>query len=116
MDPYPNSSVNYQAHPFNDFHSVEVAMEKLPLTYQFKLWRSDHNSLFLLIKENSKILSQLKAGNILPLKYYSSNALSHSEVKRTQIEKIIDEKQGRFKGHHRVELTIITNDADFSAN
>ena len=109
MDQYSNASTSSPSDPLTDFHSVEVAMEKMRLSYQFKIWHSDHNSMFLLVKENSKILSQLKVGNVLPLKYYASNALARCEVKETQIQNIVNEKQGKFKGHHRVELTILSN-------
>ena len=109
MDQYSNTSTSPRTDPLTDFHSVEVAMEKMRLSYQFKIWHTDHNSIFLLVKENSKILSQLKVGNILPLKYYASNAMAHCEVKDTQIENIVNEKQGKFKGHHRVELIILSN-------
>lgn len=115
MDHCQNHTTSPQFDQFPDYHSVEVPMDELRLAYQFKLWRSDHNSMFLLVKENSDFLQQLKVGNILPMKYYGSNALAQSEVKRTQIQKIINEKHGRFRGHHRVELTIIDNNNEISA-
>ena len=115
MDPDQSTWGNHSSSLLNDYHSVEVALEKVQLSYQFKLRRSKHNSLFFIIKDNSKILLQLKAGNILPLKYYGSNALEHCEVKPTQIDRITDEKQGRFEGHHRVDLTIIANKAEILA-
>ena len=109
MDHCQNATASPQFDQFPDYHSVEVPMDELPLAYQFKLWRSNHNSMFLLVKENSDILQQLKVGNILAMKYYGSNALARSEIKKTQINNIINEQQGRFRGHHRVELTIIDN-------
>lgn len=109
MDHCQNSTISPEFNQFSDYHSVEVPMDELPLAYQFKLWRSDHNSLFLLVKENSDILQQLKVGHILPMKYYGSSALARTEIKNTQINNIINEQQGRFRGHHRIELTIIDN-------
>lgn len=109
MDHCQNSTASHQIDQFPDYHSVEVPMAELPMAYQFKLWRSDHNSMFLLVKEDSGILQQLKVGNVLPMKYYSSNALARTEIKKTQIGSIINEEQGRFRGHHRIELTIIDN-------
>ena len=109
MDHRQNATASSQFGQSPDYHSVEVPMEEMPLAYQFKLWRNDHNSLFLLVKENSDILRQLKVGHVLPMKYYGSNALAQSEIKNTQINNIVNEQQGRFRGHHRVELTIIDN-------
>ena len=114
MTPVKNPTVEPLPHGTAppDYHSVEVSLDTLQLAYQFKLWRSDHNCLFFIIKENSAILPQLKIGHIIPMKYYGSNALQHSEVRKTQIHNIINEKNGRFKGHHRVELAILGCEAD----
>lgn len=109
MDHYQNVTASPQFDQVPDYHSVEVPMNELQMAYQFKLWRSDHNCMFLLVKDNSDILRQLKVGHILPMKYYGGNALAQTEIKRTQIQNIINEQQGRFRGHHRVELTIIDN-------
>lgn len=94
--------------PFHSrYHSVEFVLDSPHPIYQFKLWRTSGNGVFLLIKDNSALLPQLKVGSILPMKYMSGNAVADSEVHDTQIKRIVNEHQGRFQGHHRVELTLV---------
>lgn len=93
------------------YYSVEFTMNAQHPVYQFKLWHSDHNILFLLVKENSKLLPQIKVGHILPMKYYKDDSHHPTEVRKTQIREIVNETHGRFKGHYRIELEIIENRA-----
>ena len=93
--------------PPEHFHSVEFVIQSPHPIYQFKLWRSECNQVFLLIKDNSKLLRHLKVGNILPMKYHCGESAFQTEVCDTQIENIVNEEQGRFRGHHRVELAIV---------
>jgi hypothetical protein len=90
-----------------NFYSVEFAMDSLHPVYQFKLWHSDRDALFLLIKDNSKLLSQLKVGTVMPMKYYSNDSHQPTQVRKTQIRQIVSETQGRFQGHYRIELEIL---------
>ena len=89
------------------FHSVEFVVQSPHPIYQFKLWRSECNQVFLLIKDNSTLLRHLKVGNILPMTYHCCEAAMQTEVCNTQIENIVNEQEGRFRGHHRVELAIV---------
>lgn len=93
--------------PPEHFHSVEFVIQSPHPIYQFKLWRSECNQFFLLVKDSSTVLAQLKVGNILPMKYHCGETAMQTEVRDTQIESIINEEEGRFRGHHRVELAIV---------
>ncbi|MDA8138261.1 MAG: hypothetical protein M0036_06340 [Desulfobacteraceae bacterium] len=77
--------------------------------YQFKLWRSQGNCVFLLVKDNSELLPQLKVGCIMPMTYMSDSSSIKTAVHNTRISRIVDERQGRFQGHHRVELAIVAS-------
>jgi hypothetical protein len=90
-----------------NFYSVEFAMDSPHPVYQFKLWHSDRDALFLLIKDNSELLSQLKVGTVMPMKYYSDDLHQRTQVRKTQIRQIVSETQGRFQGHYRIELEIL---------
>ena len=104
----PPTSENTQATPLlSEFYSVEFPLGDVQPLYQFKLWRSDRNSFFLLAKETSNLVSRLKVGRIVPMKYYSENAMLTTEVHNTQITEIVKETQGRFSGHYRIELDIV---------
>lgn len=96
----------------SNFYSVEFAMDSPHPVYQFKLWHSDRNNTFLLVKDNSKVLSQLRVGHVLPMKYYSDDTHHPTQVRETQIREIVNETQGRFKGHYRIELEILEPESE----
>lgn len=109
MMPHREQSLN---RPIQDplhakFHCVEFALNRPHPIYQFKLWRTAGNNVFLLIKDSSEILPQLKVGSVVPMKYMTGNAIANNEVHDTQIKRIVNEQQGRFQGHCRVELAIL---------
>jgi hypothetical protein len=97
-----------------DYYSVEFPLGEVQPLYQFKLWRSDQNSFFLLAKDSSDLVARLKVGRIVPMKYYSENAMQTAEVHNTQITEIVKETQGRFSGHYRIELNIVPDGYDKS--
>jgi hypothetical protein len=96
----------------SNFYSVEFAMDSPHPVYQFKLWHSDRNNTFLLVKDNSEVLSQLRVGHVLPMKYYSDDTHHPTQVRETQIREIVNETQGRFKGHYRIELEILESESE----
>ncbi len=97
--------------PPPNYYSVEFALDTSYPVYQFKLWHPDRESMFLLAKRNSAVLPELKEGRILPMKYYRDDADQRMEVHNTRIDRMVDETQGRFKGHCRVELAIVPGEA-----
>lgn len=90
-----------------NFYCVEFAMDSPHPVYQFKLWHSDCDDLFLLVKDTSELLPQLKVGTVMPMTYYSDDSLPPTQVRKTQIRQIVSETQGRFQGHYRIELEIL---------
>ena len=105
-----NTDQTQTAHLPPEFYSVEFPLEQIQPLYQFKLWRSDQNTFFLLAKESSDLVSRLKVGCIVPMKYYSEDAMHATEVHNTEIVEIVKETQGRFSGHYRIELNIVVGD------
>jgi hypothetical protein len=92
-----------------EYHSVEFTLSATIPAYQFKLWRSGSDSMFLLAKNNSGVLPQLKEGRVLPMKYYDACAGGKTEIHETRIRQIVNETQGRFEGHCRIEIALIDN-------
>jgi hypothetical protein len=90
-----------------NYYSVEFPLNATQPVYQFKLRQSVQNTFFLLVKSGSDIVSQLKVGHILPMKYYSEDSMHKTEVRNTQIMEIVKETHGRFRGHYRIELDIM---------
>ena len=88
----------------NGFYSVEFAVEQPHPLYQFKLWRSENSSMFVVVKENSAVLPKLKAGSVLNMTYYSSDARCPKTQIETRIGPITSENHGRFEGHCTIDL------------
>jgi hypothetical protein len=94
------------------FYSVEFAIDEPHPLYQFKIWRSESSPMFVVVKENSAVLPKLKAGCVLNMTYYSSDAQCPKKQIETRIAHINSEREGRFEGHCTVDLVPV-NQATF---
>jgi len=92
---------------FDQYSSVEISNKRISFAYHFKLWNIASTPLCILVKEDSKILPQLKEGDTLNMKYYASDSLCHAEYRETAIRHISKDDDGRFKGHYLVHLEIL---------
>ena len=92
------------------YYSVEIPVPELGVVYQFKVWRTEVKSVFILVKENSGILSCLKAGDKLKIKYYSSDGKYPLQDLDTEIRDIARQEMGRLKGHCIVALEILKHE------
>ncbi|RLC31826.1 MAG: hypothetical protein DRH32_03700 [Deltaproteobacteria bacterium] len=93
---------------FSDqFYSVEFLSPEIQVLYQFKLWNSEAEPLFVLVREESDIIGCLKTGNVFRMKYYGTDSGCPTKYLPTQIENITKEDKGRFKGHYLVSLSIL---------
>ena len=86
------------------FYSVEFAVDEPHPLYQFKIWHSDSSSMFVVVKENSAVLPKLKAGSVLSMTYYSSDADCPKKQIETRIGDINSAREGRFQGHCTIDL------------
>lgn len=86
------------------FYSVEFAIDDPHPLYQFKIWRNESHSMFVVVKENSAVLPKLKAGSVLNMTYYSSDGQCPKTQIETRIGNINNAHQGRFEGHCTVDL------------
>ena len=89
------------------YYSVEMALEGLDLSYQFRIWNVASTPMCVLVKEDSDILPRLKVGETLNMKYYSTGSIHPPEYLETAIRHITKNDHGRFKGHYLVGLEII---------
>lgn len=103
---------DHQAQMNPDYYCVEFGLNGSHPVYQFKLRHSDQTPHFFLLKESSALSSQLKAGDIMPMKYYCEDTVRTIEQHQTRIESIVNETQGRYKGHYRINLNILDNATD----
>ncbi|MBR9986904.1 MAG: hypothetical protein KFF68_13435 [Desulfosarcina sp.] len=105
------SRFNHSLQP-TGFYSVEFAVDEPHPIYQFKIWRSESSPMFVVVKENSAVLPKLKAGSVLNMTYYSSDAQCPKKQIETRIGHISSERKGRFQGHCTIDLVPI-NQATF---
>ena len=89
----------------NQYHSVEFSINSSFPLYQFKIWNSTSDPMFVLVKNHSNIMGYLEEGKKFNLKYYGSDSSYPTEYHDTQIEHIKQCDNGKFKGHYTVSLS-----------
>lgn len=92
---------------YNQFYSVEFAVDNIKFLYQFKLWNLPASPMFVLIKNGSDMLNKIKSGDILKMKYYSTDTTHPTCQLDTRILNIDWNDHGRFKGHYAVALGVM---------
>ena len=109
MKPYGNQGYRRKGResPYNDFYSVEFSVTGVKLLYQSKLWNNATAPMFALVKEDSDVLNRINVGDVLNMKYYSSDVQCPTKNYDTKIEYITRDHDGRFKGHYLVGLVIL---------
>ena len=89
------------------YYSVEFSLSGCSFVYQFKIWNISSKGICVLVKEDSGLLTHLKVGDILKLKYYPADSSQPSELLETEIKHITKDEQGRFKGVYLFGLSIL---------
>jgi len=89
------------------YYSVEFSIMGSPFVYQFKIWDTPLHEKCVFVKEDSDFLNYLKAGDILDVKYYSTDVSQPIEYLKTKINHIGKEDRGRFRGLYSVRLSIV---------
>jgi len=89
------------------YYSVEFSISNSAYIYQFKIWDISKKGVCVLVKEDSDLLNHLKVGDILNLKYYSTDSSQPIEYLKTKIRHITKDEEGRFKGLCLVGLSIL---------
>jgi len=89
------------------YYSVEFSVSGSTYSYQFKIWDISPKGICVLVKEDSGLLNHLKVGDILDLKYYTTDSSRPVEYLKTEIRHITKDEKGRFKGLYLVGLSIL---------
>lgn len=98
--------------PFEEYYSVEIPLDGLEFLHQFKIWNIDQGTLCVVVKEESKILTCIRVGETIKMKYYIQNHAYPPKYLPTKIRHITREDQGRFKGHVVIGLDILEDSAE----
>ena len=93
----------------DQYYSVEFSLRGCSFVYQFKIWNISSKGICVLVKEDSDLLNHVKVGDILNLKYYTTDSSKPIEFLKTEIKHITKDEQGRFKGAYLVGLAILGN-------
>jgi hypothetical protein len=91
----------------DQYYSVEFSIRECPFAYQFKIWDISRKGICVLVKEDSDLLNYLKVGEILNLKYYTTDAAKPIEFIKTKIRHITKDETGHFKGLFLIGLSIL---------
>jgi hypothetical protein len=98
--------------PASQYYSVEFSIHGLNLPYQFKIWNMASQSMCVLVREDSELLSRIKVGDILAMRYHTGSISCPWEELRTEIRHITKDEDGRFRGHYLVGLTIVREEGN----
>lgn len=98
---------NVDAPAPEQYYSVEFSIRDLKLLYQFKIWNSSAESMFIIVKEGSGMLPRLKTGCTYKTKYYTTDTGCPTIDAETRIREITRDEGGRFKGHYLIGLDLL---------
>lgn len=91
----------------SEFASIEFKPSTAALSYHFKLRDFSHSGLGLLVKKDSDLLKNIKAGDILPVKYHKGIATTESQHFKVQVRHISAPADGRPENHVIVGLLFL---------
>jgi len=89
------------------YYSVEFSIQDLDFSYQFKIWNISSKGICVMVKEDSDLLNHVKVGQVLDLKYSTTDASDPVENLKTEIKHISKDEEGRFKGLYLIGLSIL---------
>ena len=91
------------------YDSVQFSINGHAGIYQFKIRCLSQKGTCILVREDSEILANLKAGAVLDMTYYHSLPAGSADELTTRVDFISRDEQGRFKGHQIVGLSVLTH-------
>ena len=89
----------------DQYHSVQFTKLGLDMTYQFKIRNISTRGMCILVRQNSHVISHLKVGDVLDMKYYSEEGKGPIDQLETEIIHITKGEPGWFEGHYLVGLS-----------
>ena len=90
-----------------EYHSVQFFLNGSGLSHLYRLRYNTSNGPYILVKQDSSVLKELKVGDLMDMEYNRSESLGGSKTFKTLItSKIPDD---HYTGYSVVELSIINN-------
>jgi hypothetical protein len=98
----------YQHLRKSDSHfRAEIKISSDDLGYQFKLRQIDDKQGCFFVNKHSSILNLLEAGSVLDMKYWTTDKTKRIKHVRAEINNIAQQNHEPFKGHYKVNLSIL---------
>ena len=91
----------------NQYYSVEIAINRLGIVYQFRIWQVESIFSYILVREDSAMLPWISEGERMNMKYYSNDLKYPYQNLDTEIRDISRQVNGRLRGHYLVGLEIV---------
>jgi hypothetical protein len=96
----------------NKFYTVELFIHEVKFMYRFRIWDITSKGISLLINEDSDLLNYLKVGDMLHLRYHTSDSKKPIGYLKTVIKHISKADAERFEGYLIVGLSILQEEGD----
>lgn len=92
--------------PMNQCYSVLFSLHGDDNTYRSRVWDKATSTMHLLIEDTSDLLSRLKVGDTVNMRYYATDLRNPSEYLEASVQHITKRDQGRLEGHYVIGLDI----------
>ena len=96
--------INYGSKKESGYYSAEFKLQQSKIMYQFKLRKSQSESMFAVVKEGSKALENIKEGDVIDMHYHYLDKSMPTELRPTRIKYIAKNSDVGFKDHYVVGL------------
>jgi hypothetical protein len=98
---------------YDQLVSVEVLVDGVEHAHQFRIWKREPKSMFVVVKQDCRILDRLRVGDTMEMIYHTRDTFCPTRTMPTQIRHITRENDGPFKGHCLVGLAVADNCCPF---
>ncbi len=95
--------------PADVYSSVEFKLPDVGSNYLFRIRDISNNGMSLIVKKESEVLSVLKTGDIIDMKYFPKKDTTSSITLKTEIRHISEDRHGRYEGHFLIGLKILSS-------
>ena len=96
--------------PIKSFYSAEFQLRQSKLLFQFKLRKSHTEPMFAVVKEGSKALENIKAGDVIDMRYYCVDENKPAVSRPTRIKYIAKDNSVGFKDHYVIGLSFFDHE------
>ncbi|HDZ91164.1 MAG TPA: hypothetical protein ENH37_10900 [Deltaproteobacteria bacterium] len=104
-----------RSHPrriLDRFFSVEFSIDRVFPIHQFRVRDVSPTGLGILVNENSAVLTHLKVGDVIEVRFNPKSPSDPPESFRAEISHITRMKQGPYKGHYLVGILVLEGNPD----